>query len=131
MVYTAVGEAIVRARRGDGPTLIEALTYRIEAHTNADDATRYRTDSEVADWLAKDPIDRLQKYLQNKGILSDGDLSAIQDEADARAGRLREAMNASPSLDPADLFAHVYTSPTATLRSQAARLADEIAMHSA
>jgi pyruvate dehydrogenase E1 component alpha subunit len=131
MVYTAVGEAIVRARRGDGPTLIEALTYRIEAHTNADDATRYRTDSEVADWLAKDPIDRLQKYLQNKGILSDGDLSAIQDEAEARAGRLREAMNASPSLDPADLFAHVYTSPTATLRSQAARLADEIAMHSA
>src|SRR5207247_415606 len=58
MVYAAMAEAIARARRGDGPTLIEALTYRIEAHTNADDATRYRGDSEVAEWLAKDPIDR-------------------------------------------------------------------------
>jgi len=129
MVYTAMGEAIARARRGDGPTLIEALTYRIEAHTNADDATRYRSDSEVAEWLAKDPIDRLQKYLQNKGILTDADLESIRDEAEARAARLRETMNASPALDPADLFAHVYSTPTAALTSQAAMLAEELAAH--
>jgi 2-oxoisovalerate dehydrogenase E1 component alpha subunit len=129
MVYAAVSEAIARARRGDGPTLIEALTYRIEAHTNADDATRYRSDSEVAEWLAKDPIDRLQKYLQRKGILSVDDLASIRDEAETRAARLRDAMNASPSLDPADLFAHVYSSPTAALTCQAALLAEEMAAH--
>jgi 2-oxoisovalerate dehydrogenase E1 component alpha subunit len=129
MVYAAMCEAIARARRGDGPTLIEALTYRIEAHTNADDATRYRSDSEVAEWLAKDPIDRLQKYLQSKGILSVDDLASIRDEAETRAARLRDAMNASPSLDPADLFAHVYSSPTAALTSQAALLAEEMAAH--
>jgi 2-oxoisovalerate dehydrogenase E1 component alpha subunit len=129
MVYAAMSEAIARARRGDGPTLIEALTYRIEAHTNADDATRYRSDSEVAEWLAKDPIDRLQKYLQRKGILSVDDLASIRDEAETRAARLRDAMNASPSLDPADLFAHVYSSPTAALTSQAAMLAEEMAAH--
>jgi 2-oxoisovalerate dehydrogenase E1 component alpha subunit len=129
MVYVAMGEAIARARRGDGPTLIEALTYRIEAHTNADDATRYRSDSEVAQWLAKDPIDRLQKYLQDKGILSVDDLASIRDEAETRAARLRDAMNSSPALDPADLFAHVYSAPTAALSSQAAMLAEELAAH--
>jgi pyruvate dehydrogenase E1 component alpha subunit len=129
MVFAAMSEAIARARRGDGPTLIEALTYRIEAHTNADDATRYRSDSEVAEWLAKDPIDRLRKYLQDKGILSIDDLASIRDEAETRAARLRDAMNASPSLDPADLFAHIYSSPTAALTSQAAMLAEEMAAH--
>jgi pyruvate dehydrogenase E1 component alpha subunit len=126
MVYTAMSEAITRARQGEGPTLIEALTYRMEAHTNADDATRYRNQSEVAEWLAKDPIDRLQKYLQGAGVLSDEDVAATRDEAEGRAARLREAMNASPVLDPAELFAHIYTEPTAALTAQAAMLAEEL-----
>jgi pyruvate dehydrogenase E1 component alpha subunit len=127
MVHVAVTEAIERARRGAGPTLIEALTYRIEAHTNADDASRYRKDDEVASWLARDPISRLQTYLQDGGLLDEAGIAAIADEGEARAARLREAMNADPVTDPAELFAHVYTEPTAALRSQAAYLADELA----
>jgi len=127
MVQVAMTEAIERARHGDGPTLIEALTYRIEAHTNADDATRYREQSEVAAWLNRDPITRLQTYLQRAGLLDEATISAISDDGEARAARLRAAMNADPETDPAELFAHIYTEPTAALRRQAAELAAELA----
>ncbi len=63
-VYAAVRAGIERAAAGGGPTLIEALTYRIEAHTNADDATRYRASKEVGEWLERDPITRLEAYLR-------------------------------------------------------------------
>ncbi len=127
MVQVAMTEAIERARRGEGPTLIEALTYRIEAHTNADDASRYREQSEVAAWLPRDPIARLQTYLQNNGLLDEAAIAEIQDDGEARAARLRAAMNADPVTDPAELFAHVYTEPTASLSRQAAELARELA----
>jgi 2-oxoisovalerate dehydrogenase E1 component alpha subunit len=127
MVYTAVSEAIVRARSGEGPTLIEGLTYRIEAHTNADDATRYREAAEVTSWLNRDPIDRLRKHLEHKGVLDSSVIDEVATEAEERAARLRAAMNAEPPLEPADLFAHVYTEPTATLRAQAAALSEELA----
>jgi len=126
MVYAAVTEAIQRARAGGGPTLIEALTYRIEAHTNADDASRYRDDAEVAAWLARDPVDRLQKYLQAQGILDQAEMDATAGEAEAQAERLRVALHADATLDPAELFAHVYAEPTANLRRQAAQLASEL-----
>jgi 2-oxoisovalerate dehydrogenase E1 component alpha subunit len=127
MVYAAVTEAVERARSGGGPTLIEALTYRIEAHTNADDASRYRTDAEVAEWLARDPIDRLQKYLLAQGILDQAEMDAVAGAAEAGAERLRVAMHADPVLNPADLFAHVYAEPTANLRRQDAQLTAELA----
>ncbi len=126
MVHSAMTEAIERARSGGGPTLIEALTYRIEAHTNADDATRYRDDSEVAQWLDRDPLDRLQKYLQDNGILDDARLAEVLDEAETKAERLRAAMNAEVATDPAELFEHVYTEPTRALRRQARLLAAEL-----
>ncbi|HEU5270395.1 MAG TPA: pyruvate dehydrogenase (acetyl-transferring) E1 component subunit alpha [Jatrophihabitans sp.] len=126
MVYTATAEAIERARAGGGPTLIEAITYRIEAHTNADDASRYRNDAEVAEWLARDPVDRLQKYLQARGILDQSEMDATAGEAEAQAERLRVALHADATLDPAELFAHVYAEPTANLRRQAAQLTSEL-----
>jgi 2-oxoisovalerate dehydrogenase E1 component alpha subunit len=126
MVHVAMTEAIERGRRGEGPTLIEALTYRIEAHTNADDASRYRQDDEVTSWLGRDPISRLQTYLQDNGLLDEAGIATITDEGEARAARLREAMNADPVTDPAELFAHVYTEPTASLRRQARALANEL-----
>jgi len=70
-VYVATKTAIERARRGDGPTLIEAYTYRIGAHTTSDDPTRYRSDDEVESWKKKDPIDRMKKYLINKEYLTE------------------------------------------------------------
>jgi 2-oxoisovalerate dehydrogenase E1 component alpha subunit len=122
MVYTAVQSALEAARAGDGPTLIEARTYRIEAHTNADDATRYRNEDEVLSWLARDPIDRLDRYLTARSVLDAGTRTRIGEEAEAFASSLRDRMNADPTLDPAALFEHVYATPTPALRRQAARV---------
>lgn len=128
MVHVAMTEAIERARSGGGPTLIEALTYRMEAHTNADDATRYRQQSEVTEWLARDPVTRLETYLRRKGILDDEAMTEMTAEAETKAGQLRAAINAQPELDPAELFSHVYAQPTAGLRVQAQALADELSL---
>ncbi|MER7282418.1 pyruvate dehydrogenase (acetyl-transferring) E1 component subunit alpha [Dactylosporangium sp. NPDC000244] len=117
-VYTTVRSAVERAARGEGPTLIEASTYRIEAHTNADDATRYRDSDEVAFWLARDPIDRLNTYLRAAGLLDDGGDEQLRAEAEQFAAALRERMNADVTVDPAELFAHVYSEPTRPLIEQ-------------
>ncbi|MEP6598415.1 MAG: pyruvate dehydrogenase (acetyl-transferring) E1 component subunit alpha [Actinomycetota bacterium] len=126
MVYTAVRDAVSAARRGDGPTLIEALTYRIEAHTNADDASRYRSEDEVQHWRALDPIERLDAHLTSRGLLDDERRAKIAAEGERAAEALRERMNADPQLDPAQLFAHVYATPTAALLAQRAELAEEL-----
>src|SRR5438045_4254486 len=70
-VFAAVRAAAERARRGDGPYLIEAMTYRMGAHTSSDDPTRYRLDSELQTWSAKDPIARSRSWLQGQGHLAD------------------------------------------------------------
>lgn len=127
IVYTAVRDAVDAARRGEGPTLIEALTYRMEAHTNADDDGRYRSEEEVEHWRARDPIDRLDKHLASRGLLTDDRRNAISDEAETCAAALRDAMNAEAELDPAELFLHVYHEPTANLQAQANELAEELA----
>jgi 2-oxoisovalerate dehydrogenase E1 component alpha subunit len=119
-VLAVVADAAERARSGGGPTLIEAHTYRIDAHTNADDATRYRPDDEVAAWLERDPVDRLTAYLKRTGGLDEARIAAIADEAEAVAADLRERLprQEPPSIDT--LFAHVYAEPTRQLREQAA-----------
>jgi pyruvate dehydrogenase E1 component alpha subunit len=125
-VYAAVRAAVQRAAAGGGPTLIEALTYRIEAHTNADDATRYRNADEVQAWLARDPIARLEAYLRSASLLSDADVAAVADEAAQLAADVRERMNADVTVDPAELFEHVYARPTAALERQRAALLEEL-----
>ena len=126
VVYAAVREAIEDAAAGNGPTLIEALTYRIEPHTNADDASRYRDDGEVRAWLARDPIARLERYLADRRLLDDGERAAVTAQAEAFAETLRERMNADSDLDPADLFRHVFAEPTAALRAQGRALSAEL-----
>jgi pyruvate dehydrogenase E1 component alpha subunit len=129
-VFAAVRAALADAAGGRGPTLIEAITYRIEAHTNADDATRYRASDEVQEWLAKDPIDRLEAYLRGRDLLDDERLGAVRAEAEEFAALVRSRLNADPELDPADLFEHVYAEPTAALAEQRAFLLQELASHS-
>ena len=126
VVYAAVRASIERAADGGGPTLIEAVTYRIEAHTNADDATRYRTATEVSAWLERDPIARLAAHLKAKNLLDDAAAGRLAAEAEQLAGELRDRMNADVSVDPAELFEHVYAQPTAALERQRATLLAEL-----
>jgi pyruvate dehydrogenase E1 component alpha subunit len=125
-VHEVLAEAVRRARSGGGPTLIEAVTYRMEAHTNADDATRYRGDAEVEAWKAHDPVDLLERELTARGILDEAGVQAARDDAEVMAAALREGMNADPVVDPMDLFAHVFAEQTDRLREQAAMLRAEL-----
>ncbi|WP_025691414.1 pyruvate dehydrogenase (acetyl-transferring) E1 component subunit alpha [Paenibacillus zanthoxyli] len=83
-VIQAVKEAAERARNGEGPTLIEAVTYRFRPHSLSDDASKYRTKEEEGEWSEKDPIARVVKYLESKGLWSDEDTQRVKDEAKAK-----------------------------------------------
>ena len=126
-VYAAVQRAVASAADGGGPTLIEALTYRIEAHTNADDATRYRGQDEVDRWLARDPLARIRQHLLARGLLDEPAIAALDAEAEAEAAALRQRLNVDSVQDPADLFRHVYAEPTPALRRQQQELSAELA----
>jgi pyruvate dehydrogenase E1 component alpha subunit/2-oxoisovalerate dehydrogenase E1 component alpha subunit len=77
-VHTAVSEAVARARRGEGSSFVEAVTYRVGAHSSSDDPSRYRSADELAAWLAQDPIDRVRHCLVAWGMLSDEDDFALE-----------------------------------------------------
>jgi pyruvate dehydrogenase E1 component alpha subunit len=126
-VHEVLSDAVRHARAGGGPTLVEAVTYRMEAHTNADDATRYRGDSEVETWRAHDPIALLEHELTERGLLDDDGIREAREAAETMAADLRARMNQDPVLDPMDLFAHVYAEPTPQLREQEAQLRAELA----
>ncbi|WP_037861567.1 pyruvate dehydrogenase (acetyl-transferring) E1 component subunit alpha [Streptomyces sp. NRRL S-340] len=126
-VHEVLTDAVRHARAGGGPTLVEAVTYRIDAHTNADDATRYRGDAEVEAWRDHDPVKLLERELSGRGLLDEDTVTAVREDAEAMAARLRERMNQDAALDPMDLFAHVYAEPTPQLREQQALLRAELA----
>jgi 2-oxoisovalerate dehydrogenase E1 component alpha subunit len=130
-VHEVLEDAVRRAREGGGPTLVEAVTYRIDAHTNADDATRYRADADVEAWRDHDPVLLLERELTGRGLLDDDGIAAAREDAEAMAAQLRERMNQDPALDPMDLFAHVYAEPTPQLREQRDLLRAELDAESA
>ncbi|MFI0419651.1 pyruvate dehydrogenase (acetyl-transferring) E1 component subunit alpha [Spongiactinospora sp. 9N601] len=117
-VLAVLTSAVEHARAGQGPYLVEAHTYRLESHTNADDASRYRTDDEAEKWRRRDPIARLGRYLRRRGHLTDADADAWSAEAEELAAGLRARMNADPELAPLGLFDHVYSAPTPQLTEQ-------------
>lgn len=125
-VHQVLGEAVRRARGGGGPTLVEAVTYRVDAHTNADDATRYRSDAEVEAWREHDPIVLLEAAMRERGLLDDDGIQAVRDSAERLAADLRTRMHQDPVLDPMELFEHVYAEKTVQLREQAAQLRAEL-----
>jgi 2-oxoisovalerate dehydrogenase E1 component alpha subunit len=125
-LLAVLGSAVDRARAGEGPSLVEAHTYRMQSHTNADDATRYRTDAEVARWVPRDPLARMKAFLAAAGVLDADAEARIAAQADAVAARLRDGLNAEVSVDPQELFAYVYAEPTPQLREQSAFLAAEL-----
>jgi len=113
-VYAAAREAVDRARAGDGPTLIECVTYRLGVHTTADDPTKYRSDAEVAMWEQKDPLTRFKAYLEKRNLLEEG-LDQRVDEEIAEAIRRFEA---TPPADPLVMFDHVYAELPPDLAAQ-------------
>ncbi|MDR6613856.1 pyruvate dehydrogenase (acetyl-transferring) E1 component subunit alpha [Leifsonia sp. 1010] len=125
-LLAVLGQAVEEAREGGGPTLVEAVTYRVKSHTNADDATRYRTSDEVEPWLARDPLLRLRAWLTAQGVLTEGDDAEAHAHAERVAADLRTAIMADAEPHPEDLFAHVYATPTPQLREQAEQLAAEL-----
>jgi pyruvate dehydrogenase E1 component alpha subunit len=110
-VHAVTKAALERAKRGEGPTLIEAFTYRMGAHTTSDDPTRYRVAAEVEQWKHKDPIARLKVYLARSGWADEAYFASIETEADALAAHLRQSCLALPVPDPATMFANAYHEP--------------------
>jgi pyruvate dehydrogenase E1 component alpha subunit len=127
-VYAAAKEAVDRARSGDGPTLIECLTYRMAVHTTADDPKRYRKDEEVQEWEKRDPLERFQKYLTNKDILSKEKIDALEEEIKEE---IQEAVknyeNRMKVLkDPLNMFDYIFDELPAYTREQKEELRSEL-----
>jgi len=117
-VLSATRIALDRARKGGGPTFIEALTYRMGPHTTADDPTRYRDPNELEDWAAKDPIARLKALLDRKGLLSEDLESRVKGKSDAVAAELRSGTINMPEPEPLDVFKHVYSEENSWIERQ-------------
>ena len=111
--------ALQQARDGGGPMLIEAVTYRMGAHTTSDDPTRYREADEVESWKAKDPIDRVRAYLDSAGTPPQF-FTDLEGEGELLGEHLRERCGMMASPDLAELFDHVYVEQTDELREQQA-----------
>ena len=128
-VYAAADEAVARARAGDGPTLIECVTYRLSVHTTADDPKRYRSDDDVAVWKKRDPIARFQRYLTDKGVLTPEKIEALETEikAEIQAAVERAEGQMARMGDPLEMFDHVYAEMPPDLSAQKAELARELA----
>jgi pyruvate dehydrogenase E1 component alpha subunit/2-oxoisovalerate dehydrogenase E1 component alpha subunit len=123
-VYTIVKHAAEKARRGDGPTFIELLTYRVSAHSSSDDPTRYRDEKVTEVWRhQKDPLRRIEAFLLKRGWLVAGEREALaaQIEADVRDAIERQEAIAMPPLET--LIDDVYEEPTWNLREQMTELA--------
>ncbi|MCX5908821.1 MAG: thiamine pyrophosphate-dependent enzyme, partial [Deltaproteobacteria bacterium] len=117
-VYAATREARERALAGLGPTMIEAVTFRVGAHTTADDPTKYREDAELEQWKGLDPLLRLQKYLQGKGLWSEGEEEKIKAEAEEVIHQAVQEAEQFPAPQPEDIFRHTFAEVPPNLQEQ-------------
>lgn len=107
-VYRVAREAAERAQRGEGPTLIEAKTYRYRPHSSADDDRAYRTKEEIDEWKQKDPILRFERYLEEQGLISKEQEQEIRTRAQQMVSEAQQFAEAAPAPDPATIYKHVY-----------------------
>ncbi|MFZ2445978.1 MAG: pyruvate dehydrogenase (acetyl-transferring) E1 component subunit alpha [Syntrophobacteraceae bacterium] len=127
-VHQAAKEAVERARNGGGPTFIELVTYRMSLHTTADDPKKYRSEEEVKVWEQRDPIMRFEKYLADKGLLTEEKIRATADEvqAEIRGAEERWTAQVERGIDPLDMFDYAYAEPPAGLVEQKEELRREL-----
>jgi len=118
-VYAAAREAVDRARAGDGPTLIECVTYRLGFHTTADDPSKYRSEEEVTMWEKKDPLTRFRAYLEQRNLLE----SDIESRVDEEIAAAVQRFEATPPADPLTMFDHAYAELPPDLEAQRAEMA--------
>jgi pyruvate dehydrogenase E1 component alpha subunit len=111
-------KALQAAREGQGPTMIEAFTYRMGAHTTTDDPTRYRLAAELETWKLKDPIERVKAYLVRSESADEKFFSDLEAESDEVGARIRKACREMPDPDPLSIFENVYAEPNALLESE-------------
>ena len=117
-VEEVVAEAVARARGGDGPTLIEALTYRIHGHTTADDHGRYREEEEITAWRGRDPLERVRIWLDKQGAWDERWQVELENRASSRIEAAVAAAESLESFTAGEIFDATYEEPTAPLRIQ-------------
>ena len=110
-VYAVTTAMLDRARSGDGPSLVEAFTYRMAAHTTSDDPTKYRVSAEVEIWKLRDPIARYRRWLASEGIADVAFFEGVDREADELGGHVRSATISMADPDVSDIFDQVYVEP--------------------
>lgn len=120
--YAVTKEAVERARAGGGPCFIEAVTYRIGAHTTADDPTRYRDAQEVEEWRKRDPIDRFRRYLEARKLWSEEREQKLREEVSAEIEAAIEVAEKLPPPRAEEVFRHMFAEMTPQLREQEATL---------
>jgi 2-oxoisovalerate dehydrogenase E1 component alpha subunit len=125
--YAVMAEAAQRAREGGGPTLIEAVTYRLGPHTTSDDPTRYRSQDDLDRWTALDPIPRYRIYLQHTGVWTERLERRVMARSQRLRTELRDAMVGAPDIDITEMFDTVYHDITPTLAVQREQLLAELA----
>jgi pyruvate dehydrogenase E1 component alpha subunit len=118
--YAVTRKALDDARTGQGPTLIEAFTYRMGAHTTSDDPTRYRLASDLEAWKLKDPLERMKSFLYKSQIVDSAFFEQLEADADALAARIRQGCLEMADPDPLSIFDHVYAETTPLLQEQRA-----------
>jgi len=106
-VYEAAGEAVARARRGDGPSIIEGLCYRFRGHFEGD-GEPYRTPQEVEDLKKKDPIPKLRQRLIQQGLITDAEAAAVDQEVAAEVKAAEAFARNSPFPEPQEALEHVF-----------------------
>jgi pyruvate dehydrogenase E1 component alpha subunit/2-oxoisovalerate dehydrogenase E1 component alpha subunit len=121
-MHRAMTGAIDRARNGGGPTFIEAVTYRMGAHSTSDDPTRYRAQAEVDAWAKKDPLDRLRRHLVHRGLVTDASDATLDAELTAEIAAAIDAVESLPPPARESLLQDVFAEPTWNLREQMAEL---------
>lgn len=117
-VYAATKAAIDKARSGKGPTFIECFTYRLSDHTTSDDATRYRSHEELEKWKRKDPIDRMRKYLQSKGLWTQQYEDGLMKDSQESAEQAIKEAESKPEQAIDDIFTHTYAQMPSKLQEQ-------------